>query len=181
MIEFPAKSLFIFFFDIHHFQHIFLPVCLHSDTVNNCEAVRYGNTLYTLRDWLFSSLSIFNSLYAQSISGSPSSVATTGRPLTEVRHGQTRRRTNECFKCSHMYGKFCISYFVNYSYFEHKACVHVRARVHHVFEANYSFCNVCKRLLRDVYSSDPSLSFFFIFNVKSSLPPASVGVGCLCS
>lgn len=26
-----------------------------------------------------------------------------------------------------MYGKFCISYFVNYSYFEHKACVHVRA------------------------------------------------------
>lgn len=46
--------------------------------------------------------------------------------------------------------------------------MHVRACVHNV-EPNYSFCNVCRRLIRDVYSSDPSLSFF-IFNVKSSLP-----------
>lgn len=70
-----------------------------------------------------------------------------------------------------MYGKFCISYFVNYSYFEHKACVHVRARVHHVFEANYSFCNVCKRLLRDVYSSDPSLSFFLYSTLNHLFRP----------
>lgn len=40
MIEFPET--FFFFFYIHHFQRIFLPVRLHSDMVNNCEAVRYG-------------------------------------------------------------------------------------------------------------------------------------------